>query len=80
LRKYLGTRVIWAFREIFNGNLMVMTLKGKKLYPDDIQDLFTMAYKGLTTFAMTYKELGQIIIRRQSRDKNTIVTLYKVME
>jgi hypothetical protein len=60
LRKYLGTRVIWAFREIFNENLTVMALKGKKLHPDDIQEIrdFVMAYKGLATFAMVYKELA----------------------
>jgi hypothetical protein len=58
-RKYLGTRVIWAFIEIFNDNLTVVTLKGKKLHPDDIQGIrdFAMAYKDLATFAMTYKEL-----------------------
>jgi hypothetical protein len=55
----LGTRVIWAFKEIFNDNLTVMALKGKKLHPDDIQEIrnFAMAYKDLATFAMTYKEL-----------------------
>jgi hypothetical protein len=60
LRKYLGARVIWAFRKIFNGNLTVMTLKGKKLHPDDIQEIrdFAMAYKGLTLFAMAYKEFA----------------------
>jgi ABC-type phosphate/phosphonate transport system substrate-binding protein len=44
----LGTRVIWAFKEIFNGNLTMMALKGKKLHPDDIQRIrdFMMAYKG----------------------------------
>jgi hypothetical protein len=35
--KYMGTRVIWVFREIFNDNLTVMTVKGKKLHPGDIQ-------------------------------------------
>jgi hypothetical protein len=47
-----------TFREIFNGNLTVMTLKGKKLHPNDIQEIrgFVMTYKGLATFAMTYKE------------------------
>jgi hypothetical protein len=56
----LGTRVIWAFREIFNGNLTMMALKGKKLHPDDIQRIrdFTMAYKGLATFVISYKELA----------------------
>jgi hypothetical protein len=72
LNKYLGTRVIWAFREIFNSNLTVMALKGKKLHPDGIQWIrdfaflkkkirdFMIAYKGLATFAITYKELAQI--------------------
>jgi hypothetical protein len=62
LRKYLGTRVIWAFREIFNSNLTVMALKDKKLHPDSTQGIrdFTMAYKGVVTFAMGYKELAQI--------------------
>jgi hypothetical protein len=58
-RKYLGTRVIWTFREIFNDNLLVMTLKGKKLYFDDIQEIrtFMIVYKGLTIFTIAYKEL-----------------------
>jgi hypothetical protein len=30
-------RIIQAFREIFNDNLTVMTLKDKKLHSDDIQ-------------------------------------------
>jgi hypothetical protein len=62
LRKYLGTRVIWVFREIFNDNLTVMALKGKKLHPDDNQGLrnFMMTYKGLATFTMAYKELTLI--------------------
>jgi hypothetical protein len=48
-RKYLGTSVIWTFREIFNDNLLVMTLKGKKLYFNDIQGIrtFMIVYKGL---------------------------------
>jgi hypothetical protein len=56
----LGARVIRAFRKIFNSNLTVMALKGKKLHPDDIQGIrdFAMAYKGPTTFAMAYKELS----------------------
>jgi hypothetical protein len=56
----LGARVIRAFRKIFNSNLTVMALKGKKLHPDDIQGIrdFVMAYKGPTTFAMAYKELS----------------------
>jgi hypothetical protein len=56
----LGTRLIWTFREIFNSNLTVMALKGKKLHPDGIQEIrdFAMAYKGLATFAMVYKELA----------------------
>jgi hypothetical protein len=35
-----------------------MSLKGKKLHPDGIQEIrcFTMAYKGLATFTMAYKE------------------------
>jgi hypothetical protein len=37
-----------------------MALKGKKLHPDGIQEIrdFVMAYKGLATFAMVYKELA----------------------
>jgi hypothetical protein len=35
-RKYLGARVIWTFKETFNGNLTMMALNYKKLYPDDI--------------------------------------------
>jgi hypothetical protein len=60
LRKYLGTRVIWTFREIFNDNLTVMALKSKKMHPDGIQEIrdFAMAYKGLATIAMVYKELA----------------------
>jgi hypothetical protein len=35
-----------------------MALKGKKLHPNGIQEIrgFAMAYKGLATFIMTYKE------------------------
>jgi hypothetical protein len=38
-----------------------MTLKGKKLYPNDIQEIrgFTMAYKGLVIFIVAYKELAK---------------------
>jgi hypothetical protein len=56
----LGTRLIWAFREIFNSNLTVMALKGKKLHPDGIQEIrdFAMTYKGLATFVVVYKELA----------------------
>jgi hypothetical protein len=38
-----------------------MALKDKKLHPNDLQVIrdFTMTYKGLATFAMTYKELAQ---------------------
>jgi hypothetical protein len=56
-RNYLSTRVIWAFREIFIGNLTVITLKGKKLHHDGIQRIrdFTLVYKGVATFIMTYK-------------------------
>jgi hypothetical protein len=34
-------------------------LKGKKLHPDNIQDIrgFVMGYKGLATFTMAYKAL-----------------------
>jgi hypothetical protein len=39
----------------------MMTLKGKKLHPDDIRD-FTMAYKDLATFAIAYKELAQLTL------------------
>jgi hypothetical protein len=41
-----------------------MTLKGKKLHPDDIQGIrdFTMAYKDLATFAIAYKELAQLTL------------------
>jgi hypothetical protein len=41
---------------------MVIALKGKKLHPNDIQGIrdFTMAYNGLTTFIMTYKELAHL--------------------
>jgi hypothetical protein len=55
----LGTRVIWVFREIFNGKITVMALKRKKLHSDGIQGIrdFAMSYKRLATFAMTYKEL-----------------------
>jgi hypothetical protein len=37
-----------------------MALKGKKLHPDDIQGIrgFTIAYKGLATAVMVYKELA----------------------
>jgi hypothetical protein len=61
LRKYLGTWVIWAFREIFNDNLRVMALKGEKLHPNDIQGIrdFAIAYNGLATFVIAYKELAQ---------------------
>jgi hypothetical protein len=40
-----------------------MALKDKKLHPDGIQGIrgFTMAYKGLATFAWAYKKLAQII-------------------
>jgi hypothetical protein len=53
----LSTRVIWAFSEIFIGNLTVMTLKGKKLHHDDIQKIrdFTLVYKDVAIFIMTYK-------------------------
>jgi hypothetical protein len=36
-----------------------MALKGKKLHPNDIQGIkgFTIAYKGLATFTMSYKDL-----------------------
>jgi hypothetical protein len=36
----------------------VMVMKGKKLHPDNIQEIrgFAMIYKGLATFTMTYKE------------------------
>jgi hypothetical protein len=42
---------------------MVMTLKGKKLYPNDIQEIrgFTMTYKGLVIFTVAYKELAKKI-------------------
>jgi hypothetical protein len=55
----LSTRVIWAFREVFNGNLTMMALKDKKLHPNNIQGIrdFTMTYKSLVTFTMAYKEL-----------------------
>jgi hypothetical protein len=37
-----------------------MALNGKKLHPDDIQEIrdFVMTYKGLVTFKMSYKELA----------------------
>jgi hypothetical protein len=56
----LGTRVIWAFRKIFNVNLTVMTLKDKILDPNDIQKVrdFAMTYKSSRTFAIAYKELA----------------------
>jgi hypothetical protein len=36
-----------------------MALKGKKLHLNDIQGIkgFTIAYKGLATFTMSYKDL-----------------------
>jgi hypothetical protein len=36
-----------------------MALKGKKLHPNDIHGIkgFTIAYKGLATFTMSYKDL-----------------------
>jgi hypothetical protein len=51
---------LWAFREIFNANLTVMTLKGNKLHPDGIQEIrgFMMAHQGMMTFTMAYKELS----------------------
>jgi hypothetical protein len=38
-----------------------MELKSKKLYSDNMKGIrgFTMAYKGLVTFAIAYKELAQ---------------------
>jgi hypothetical protein len=58
-KMYQDIRVIQEFREIFNCNLTMIALKGKKLHPDDIQEIrgFTMTYKGLATFTMTYKKL-----------------------
>jgi hypothetical protein len=40
---------------------MVMTLKGKKLYHNDIQEIrgFTIAYKSLVIFTVAYKELAK---------------------
>jgi hypothetical protein len=40
----------------------MMAVKGNKLYPDDIHGIryFTMAYKGLVTFVIAYKELALV--------------------
>jgi hypothetical protein len=54
-KRYQNTWVIQVFKEIFNGNLMMMTLKNKKLHFNDIEEIrgFMIIYKILTPFTMT---------------------------
>jgi hypothetical protein len=54
---------------------MVMTLKSKKLHPDNIQWIrgFVMTYKGLTIFTVTYKELAHEYLYTRQNNVNVIV-------